>query len=56
MILGTFLTAVQAASALIWARLEHLGWRRLYEQVISEILAQKHVEKDSHFGVAPQAS
>jgi hypothetical protein len=49
-------TNVEAIQALIRARLEHLGWRRLYEQVISEIRAQKHAAKDTHLGVAPQAS
>jgi hypothetical protein len=48
-------TSAEAIQDLIRARLEHLGWRRLYEQVISEIRAQKHVAKDPHFGVAPQA-
>jgi hypothetical protein len=41
----------EAIQALIRARLEHLGWRRLYEQVISEIRAQKHPAKDSRFTV-----
>jgi hypothetical protein len=41
----------EAIQALIRARLEHLGWRLLYEQVISEIRAQKHPAKDSHFTV-----
>jgi hypothetical protein len=49
-------TNVEAIQALIRARLEHLGWRRLYEQVISEIRAQKHAAKDTYLGVAPQAS
>jgi hypothetical protein len=39
-------TDTEAIEALIRARLGHLGWRRLYEQVISEIRAQKDVPKE----------
>jgi hypothetical protein len=44
-------TNAEAIQALIQARLGHLGWRRLYEQAISEIRAQKHAAKDPHFTV-----
>ena len=39
-------TNTEAIEALIKARLGHLGWRRLYEQAISEIRAQKCAPKD----------
>jgi hypothetical protein len=33
-------TSAEAIAALIKARLRHLGWRRLYEQAISQIRVQ----------------
>jgi hypothetical protein len=39
-------TSAEAIESLIRARLHHLGWRRLYEQAISEIRAQKCAPKD----------
>jgi hypothetical protein len=46
-------TSAEAIQALIQARLCHLGWRRLYEQAISEIRAQKHVaKKDVHLSTS----
>jgi hypothetical protein len=38
-------TNAEAIEVLIKARLDHLGWRRLYEQVISEIRTQKHAPR-----------
>lgn len=38
-------TTAEAIEALIKARLGHLGWRRLYEQAISEIRAQTSASK-----------
>ena len=40
-------TDTAAVEALIRARLDHLGWRRLYEQAISEIRARKCAPEDS---------
>lgn len=40
-------TNTAAIEALIRARLLHLGWRRLYEQVISEIRAQNGDPKEA---------
>ncbi len=39
----------EAIEALIEERLGHLGWRRLYEQAISKIRAQKRYPKDPHW-------
>ena len=39
-------TDTAAIETLIKARLGHLGWRRLYEQAISEIRAQERAPKD----------
>jgi hypothetical protein len=39
-------TSAEAIEALIKSRLGHLGWRRLYEQVISETRAQKRAPRD----------
>ena len=35
-----------AIETLIKARLSHLGWRRFYNQAISEIRAQAHAQKE----------
>ena len=42
-------TTAEAIEALIKERLGHLGWRRLYEQAISQIRAQKRYPKDPHW-------
>ena len=39
-------TSTEAIEALIRARLGHLGWRRLYEQIISEIRTQERAPQD----------
>ena len=39
-------TDTAAIETLIQARLRHLGWRRLYEQTISEVRAQERAPQD----------
>jgi hypothetical protein len=39
-------TSSKAIEALIKSRLGHLGWRRLYEQAISEIRGQKRAPRN----------
>jgi hypothetical protein len=42
-------TSAEAIEALIKSRLGHLGWRRLYEQVISETRVQKRALRDARW-------